>query len=190
MTASHRWVTGILALAAAAASLAVAPGPNGILGALLALSMLAIAIIDMRNFVIPDVLNAGTLALALLYSLVNDWEDGTPAVLEGVATTLARGLALALVFLALRQAFYRLRRRQGLGLGDVKLAGVAGAWLDWAMMPICIEIAALAALAFHLLRQLRRNRGLQASARLPFGAFLAPAIWICWLLQAVLLGSP
>jgi leader peptidase (prepilin peptidase)/N-methyltransferase len=94
---------------------------------------------------------------------------------------------LALSFQVLRAGYRRLRGREGLGLGDVKLAGVAGAWLDWTMMPVAVEIAALSALVAYLLRVWIRRRPLRAAGRLPFGLFLAPAIWLSWLLQEILL---
>ena len=78
----------------------------------------------------------------------------------------------------------RLRGREGLGLGDVKLAGAAGVWLDWWAMPIAIEIGALAALALYVAGHILGRRRIRATTRLPFGLFLAPAIWIAWLLQA------
>jgi leader peptidase (prepilin peptidase)/N-methyltransferase len=37
---------------------------------------------------------------------------------------------------------------------------------------------------------LLRKRPLQATAFLPFGLFLAPAIWIGWLAQALLINTP
>ena len=65
-----------------------------------------------------------------------------------------------------------------MGLGDVKLAAVAGVWLDWAFLPLVVEIAALSGLAAALYARLRGD-GLDLKGRLPFGAFFAPAIWIC-----------
>ncbi|MGH6852138.1 MAG: prepilin peptidase, partial [Methylocella sp.] len=96
-----------------------------------------------------------------------------------------RGLVLALAFFALREIYLRLRHRHGIGLGDVKLAAVAGAWLDWTLIPVAIEIAALAALTFYLTSQLVLRRPIDAAAKLPFGLFFAPAIWFCWLLNAI-----
>ena len=46
-------------------------------------------------------------------------------------------------FFALRYGYARLRGRQGLGLGDVKLAFVAGAWLDWLMHSDCDPIGGI-----------------------------------------------
>ena len=84
--------------------------------------MLAIALIDRRQFIIPDELNAAAFLLALA-----DARIGRGALLEDTASAVIRGAVLAATFLALRILYRRLRGRDGLGLGDVKLAGVAGA---------------------------------------------------------------
>src|SRR6202043_2609617 len=105
------------------------------------------------------------------------------------ALAVVRGAALASLFLTIRYAYARIRGWQGLGLGDIKLAGVAGTWLDWSTMPIAIEIAAFAALAIYASRQLVLGRPISATGRLPFGLFFAPAIWICWLMEATFLAQ-
>ena len=68
-----------------------------------------------------------------------------------------------------------------LGLGDVKLAGAAGAWLDWTALPFAVELSALCALAFVLVGRLVSRRRFDVADKLPFGAFFAPAIWVAWL---------
>jgi hypothetical protein len=55
-----------------------------------------------------------------------------------------------LTFLIARIAYRGFRGREGLGLGDVKLAAAAGAWLSLPMLPIAIEIAAITALMLSL----------------------------------------
>jgi len=72
----------------------------------------------------------------------------------------------------------------------VKLAGVAGVWIEWSIIPIAIEIAALAALGTYLVRHWWLRRAVRPTTRLPFGLFLAPAIWIGWLFEATLLLYP
>jgi leader peptidase (prepilin peptidase)/N-methyltransferase len=160
-------------------SLVIAPGTIGLLGAGLALIMLAIAVIDGRSFIIPDWLNAAGIVLAIVYAAVREPEAVGPAV----AGALLRGLAIALVLFLVRDGYARLRGSQGIGLGDVKLAFVAGAWLDWVMIPFAMELAAFAALATYLLRQLVLKHPISARARMPFGLFFAPAIWICWAIE-------
>jgi len=175
-------VIAFCGLAAVAASIVLVPSMRGALGAGLALLMLAIAVIDARRLIIPNRLNAAAFALALLEATV-----GEPQAVTAMTFACLRGAVLVLLFLALRALYARLRGREGLGLGDVKLAGIAGAWLDWVMIPVAIEIAAFAALTVYILRGFARNRPLRAAGLLPFGLFLAPTIWLCWLLQVTLL---
>lgn len=166
---------GLAALAMMAASMFAAPGVFGILGAGLGVLMLAVAAIDARQFVIPNALTAAAFALGLLDAALREGWDGL--LMAGM-----RGAALALCFLALRAGYQWLRGREGIGLGDVKLAGTAGAWLGWTMLPIAVEVAALAALAVFTLHWLLGRLGVQRTTKVPFGLFFAPAIWFCWLL--------
>jgi leader peptidase (prepilin peptidase)/N-methyltransferase len=167
------------------ASLIAAPGRSGLLGGALGLLMLAVAVADARAFIIPDKLTIAAFGLAL----TNAANKGSESMPEYIAVAALRGLVLALAFFALREIYLRLRHRHGIGLGDVKLAAVAGAWLDWTLIPVAIEIAALAALIVYIASQLVRRRPLCAAAKLPFGLFFAPAIWFCWLLNAMFLES-
>jgi Type IV leader peptidase family len=43
-------------------------------------------------------------------------------------------------------------RREGMGLGDLKLAAVAGLWLGAVVLPVAMELAVLGALATHFLQ--------------------------------------
>ncbi len=171
---------GMIGLAAVAASIWAVPGTGGFLGAGLALVMLAIAAIDHRYLIIPDELTAAALVLGLINAAIVD----APSMVDGVAIAALRGLVTMSFFLSLRWIYGWLRQREGLGLGDVKLAFVAGAWLDWIMIPVAIEIAALGALVVYAAW---RTTGRQTvSTRLPFGLFLAPAIWCTWLTGTLL----
>jgi leader peptidase (prepilin peptidase)/N-methyltransferase len=166
-------------LAAVAASLVAIPGPDGLLGAFLAALMLAIAVIDAERYIIPNELTGAAAALALLRAgLVGPEADGW-----AVLWAALRAAAIALPLLALMIGYRRWRGRDGLGLGDIKLAAVAGAWLGLLTIFVVIELAALSALGAYLLNAALRRRPLRKTAFLPFGTFLAPAIWIGWLVE-------
>jgi leader peptidase (prepilin peptidase)/N-methyltransferase len=178
-------MVALSAVVAVVISILSAPGIVGIFGAALALLMLTIAVIDWRSFVIPDALNASGLCLGLMHAVAREPDN----MVVAVAMAVVRGALIALVFLAIRYLYARIRGREGLGLGDIKLAAVAGAWLDWPVIPIAIEVAAFVALAIYALRQLVLGRPISATSRLPFGLFFAPAIWICWLIETTVLAA-
>ena len=151
--------------------------------AALALLMGAIALSDARRFIIPNVLNAAAFVLALAHAVALD----PGAAAEQVALALARAAVAGGVFLAIKLAYRLLRGREGLGMGDVKLAGVAGAWLDWFAILVAVELAVLAALGVHLVRLAHAQAAAARAGALPFGLYLAPAIWVAWFVQTVVL---
>jgi leader peptidase (prepilin peptidase)/N-methyltransferase len=166
-------------LLAVAASLVFAPPPDGLFGAFLAVLMIAIAICDAERYIIPNELTGAAIALALLRAGAvgpnRDWFD--------LVWPIARVVAVTAPFLLLMIGYRYLRSRDGLGFGDIKLAAVAGAWLDWTTIFVAIELAALVALGAYVLNGIIRKRRLRGTAFLPFGLFLAPAIWIGWMIE-------
>jgi len=183
---SERWVGErltwcLVGVGMALASLAVSPDVRGALGGALGLLALAIARTDGRRFVIPDAFNGAALALGIINAFSSD-EGG----MAGASTAMISASGSAGVFFLVRVAYRRIRGREGLGLGDVKLAAVAGAWLSRPMLSLAIEIAAITGIAAYFWRQRRHRRIPRAAARIPFGAFFAPAIWLGWLLETAL----
>jgi leader peptidase (prepilin peptidase)/N-methyltransferase len=163
-------------------SILVAPGLPGLLGAGLAMLMIAIAISDARQFIIPDPLALTALGLGLLQAWLVPFEDN----LAALAGSFLRGLVLAFAFWGLRKLYKRLRGREGIGFGDVKLAAVAGVWLDWVAIICAVEIAALAALVTIAVLAMRGVK-ITGKTRVPFGCFFAPAIWLAWLVDLAVL---
>jgi leader peptidase (prepilin peptidase)/N-methyltransferase len=166
---------GVVGVGAVAASFAAAPGWTGVAGAGLAVLALAIAVVDRRSLIIPDPLNALAFIIGILAVGFNNEAS------EAIRQALLRAAVMFGVFFAFRAGYRKLRGREGMGFGDVKLAAVAGVWLNWTDLPIAVDIAALSALASVLLsRKVAKEWSL--TEKLPFGFFFAPAIWICWLL--------
>ncbi len=174
-------LAGVL-LAIVGTSLVAAPGPDGLTGALLGALMLAIAVTDARRYLIPNELTGAAAALALFRAAAIGPDAGWYALLW----TVGQALAIALPLLALMAGYRAWRGRDGLGLGDVKLVAVAGLWLDLPALFAAIEFAALAAIGAYLLNAALKRRPLKSTAFLPFGLFLAPAIWLGWLAEALL----
>lgn len=161
------------AFGVALVAIALDGGDGAWLDCLLGWWLLALGWIDLRCWLLPDVL---TLPLVLAGLAAAFWLD--PQMLTG------RALGAALGYLALRlvaEIYRRLRAREGMGRGDAKLLAASGAWLGAAALPQIVLIAALAALFAALCLRLAGKR-LGARSALPFGPFLALATWALWLL--------
>lgn len=143
------------------ADLAVTP----ILGAVL----MALARFDLREGRLPDRL---TLPLGALGLALAAWRSGGVPLAQ-----LAGAGAGFAVFWALGEAHFRLRGIEGLGQGDAKLLGAAGAWLGWRDLPLVVLAAALGALAAVALRRAGRPR----NPEIAFGPWLALAFMALWL---------
>ena len=133
--------------------------------------MMAGADVDARVYLLPDTITFSTLACGILAALVLEPFDPWHAA----AGALARAAGTAGVLAAVRFGYARLKGEEGIGLGDVKLAAGVGAWLPLEHIPVCFALATGAALlyAFHA-RRIRRT------SRIPFGAFLCPALWLAF----------
>jgi leader peptidase (prepilin peptidase)/N-methyltransferase len=185
LTKPELWGAAIVvpaALAIPTFSVAVFPVKVALMSCLLGWTMLAIAVVDARRFIIPDVLSLPAIPAGLLASgRLLEPSAAEIVRIDHVIGMLAGGLGLWLV----RAVYFRVRQREGLGLGDVKLAAVAGAWIGWQSLSDVILLAAALALSLVIALGLVRGKELSAAARVPFGCFLAPSIWLVWALGAL-----
>ncbi|HXP31521.1 MAG TPA: A24 family peptidase [Stellaceae bacterium] len=135
-------------------------------------AMLILAVIDVRDFLLPDFLTLPLIPLGLVVNAALDRASLGPHLL---------GAAAGFLFvIALRYAYWRWRGREGIGLGDAKLLAAAGAWVSWEGLPSVVALAACAGLAAILLHYARGAR-FSLTDRVPFGAFLCLGLWIVWL---------
>ena len=84
----------------------------------------------------------------------------------------------------LRGVYGWIRKTEGLGLGDVKLAAAIGAWLPLEAIPLCFALATGGALLTVMAARLS-GQAVMRTTRIPFGAFLCPALWIVFFANSV-----
>lgn len=154
-------------------SAATLPWPDAVASTVLGALMIAGADVDARSFLLPDVVTGGAVVCGLAVASALDPFAPWPGLVAAAAGAVLVG---AMLWLA-RWTYARLRHREGIGLGDVKLAAAIGAWLPLDAVPICFAIATSAALVAVSLARLR-GQSVDRTARVPFGAFLCPALWL------------
>ena len=151
---------------------------DAMFGILLAGAALFVAAIDIDRFEIPD---SGNL-LIMVFGLAWTFEaSGLNA--QAFAEALLRSMAAAATLFVVRWLYSTVRGFHGLGLGDVKLAAAGAPWLSWSYCAMALLIAAVAAIVVTVGRSALTRQRLHAQTPIPFGAFLAPAIWIAWFAQ-------
>ncbi len=139
-----------------------------------------IAMVDLDQLIIPDLAN---IAIAVLGLALLGFETPASALLEETSHALLRAVVAGGLLLLIRFSFEHFAGKEGLGLGDVKLMAVGALWLSWISLPYALVMAAFAAIMVIVLRGIRQRAWLDRTTEIPFGAFLAPAIWAAFFLE-------
>lgn len=140
----------------------------------LAFVLLVCTAVDIRHFIIPNLANAANLAGAAAFAMLSSQHV--------LASQMLGGLIGGGAFAALAMAFYRIRRREGLGFGDAKFMVGAGTWVGWQGVAPLVLAASVSALAYILIRRAVDPR-FDPQGRIPFAPFLSAATLFMWLLQ-------
>lgn len=141
--------------------------------------LLALAAIDLRYYLLPDFLTLPLILAGLFFTWFFDARE-----LSGHAFGAMAGYGS---IIAMRQVYWRIRRREGLGLGDAKLLAASGAWVSWVGLPSVMLLGALSGLTFALAAGMRAGM-ISMTTRVPFGAFLCLGTWVVWLYGPLMVG--
>lgn len=160
---SHPWVEGGTAILAVLFVLAEGFSPGFWRVFVLSCVFVCVAVVDARHRIIPD----GFVAAGLGFAFFQAAFLGRPPWQEAGLGLVVAGGSFAL----LRTAYRKLRGKEGMGAGDVKLAALMGATLGtwgWVLATLLASIAgSLMGMALILTHKAFWG------TPLPFGAFLA-----------------
>ena len=137
-----------------------------------ACAMVVLFAIDLRHHLLPNVITVPGIVIGFVLSLV------LPA--PGWKSSLIGLIAGGGVLFAIAEAYYRLRGVEGLGMGDVKMLAMIGAFLGWPLMLVTLVLASFAGSVIGVAMIASGRGGMKAA--LPFGTFLAvgaltAAVW-------------
>jgi leader peptidase (prepilin peptidase)/N-methyltransferase len=138
------------------------PTALGVVRALFGCAMIVLFVIDLQHRILPNVITLPGTMVGLVLSVV--LPPGWVSSLVGVL--LGGGLLLAI-----SEAYYRLRGIEGLGMGDVKMLAMIGAFLGWQLALVTLMLASFGGAALGMALLATRRGTMQAA--LPFGTFLA-----------------
>ena len=130
--------------------------------------------IDLEHQLLPNVITLPALCAGLIVSVVMP-----PGIVDALIGALVGGGVLFLI----AEVYFRLRREEGMGMGDVKMLAMIGAFLGWKLTILTLILSSIGgSLAGIVL--LVTHRG-NMKAAIPFGTFLAAGAFL-----ASLYGDP
>jgi len=161
----------ITALAFALTAAVIEPGPLLVVRVVFAAMLVALFFIDLEHQLLPDAITLPGIAIGL----------GASVFLAPGLIASATGAAIgAAVLLAIRWVWKRATGVDGMGLGDVKMLAMIGAFLGWQQVWLVLFVASLTGAVVGVAIA-TAGRG-SMKTRLPFGTFLAVAAFLaaCW----------
>ena len=153
-----------------------------ICGSVFLYCVIVIARDDLAFRIVPDRFLLIMFATGVLHGFLLAGLRGE-SFLDTVSWLAWRSAVPGLCVLSAATLYRLLQRREGLGLGDVKLISAAGIWLPVVASFYAIAAASIAALVFTAAISLWRAGTVAMAHSLPFAVFLAPAFWLFWLLD-------
>ena len=124
--------------------------------------MIVLCVIDFQVQILPDVITLPGVGIGLVAGSL--LEPGWTSSLVGM---VAGGGVLWVV----GEGYLRIRGQQGMGMGDVKMLAMIGAFLGWPSMLITLLLASVLGSVVGVAMVLLNRGGMQSA--LPFGSFLA-----------------
>lgn len=139
-------------------------GPTLLLAQRLILGCILIVLfaIDLEHQLLPNTITLPAIAVGFVFSFFT--EPGWLASAIGIV--IGGG-----VLFAIAEAYYRIRKEEGLGMGDVKMLAMIGAFLGWKLTIVTLIMASFSGTIVGLAIIASGRGGMKFA--LPFGTFLA-----------------
>jgi leader peptidase (prepilin peptidase)/N-methyltransferase len=138
------------------------PGPLVASRVLFGCMLIVLFAIDLEHHLLPNAITLPGIVVGLAFAFVT--EPGWWSALFGIL--IGGG-----VLFAIAETYYRVRHEDGLGMGDVKMLAMIGAFVGWKLTLVTLMMASLSGSVIGL-ALIAMRRGTMKYA-LPFGTFLA-----------------
>jgi leader peptidase (prepilin peptidase)/N-methyltransferase len=127
-----------------------------------ACAMVVLFVIDLQHYLLPNAITVPGIVtgFALSFFVAPGWQASLIGLIAGGG-----------VLFAIAETWYRLRGIEGLGMGDVKMLAMIGAFLGWKLMLVTLVLSSFAGSVIGV-GIIALGRGGMKSM-LPFGTFLA-----------------
>jgi leader peptidase (prepilin peptidase)/N-methyltransferase len=125
-------------------------------------ALIVLFAIDLEHHLLPNLITLPGIIIGFVFSFATD-----PGWMSSLIGIIAGGGALY----AVAEAYYRVRHEEGLGMGDVKMLSMIGAFLGWQLTLMTLMLGSIAGSVVGIGMLATKRGGLKYA--LPFGTFLA-----------------
>jgi len=139
---------------------------------ILILSFIIIFFIDLKHYIIPDIL---TLPM-MVFGFLKSFDPNLNPIFPNYINSLIGGIIGYGIIWLLIIFYKKIRKKEGMGLGDAKLLAVVGFWFGWYIIPFIIFLSSSLALIFVIPDLLKKKKKL--NSQIPFGPYIIIATLI------------
>ena len=134
---------------------------------ILSVFFIIIFFIDLKHFIIPNVLTFPLMIIGFIKSFDPNLNK---AIFPNYINSLIGGFVGYSIIWLIIYFYKKIRKKEGMGLGDAKLMAAIGFWFGWISIPIVIFISSFVALIFAVPSLIKKS--LQMSSEIPFGPYI------------------
>ena len=133
---------------------------------ILGLSFVIIFFIDLKHYIIPNVLTFSLMIIGFLKS----FDPNLNPIFPNFINSLIGGIFGYLIIWSIIYFYKQVRNKEGMGLGDAKLLSAIGFWFGWISIPFVIFLSSIIALLFVIPSLMKKSKKL--SSQIPFGPYI------------------
>ena len=133
---------------------------------ILGLSFIIIFFIDLKHYIIPNIL---TFPLMII-GFIKSFDPNLNPIFPNFINSLIGGIFGYFVIWSIIYFYKQVRKKEGMGLGDAKLLSTIGFWFGWISIPFVIFLSSIIALLFVIPSLIKKSKKL--SSQIPFGPYI------------------
>ena len=134
---------------------------------ILSIFFIIIFFIDLKHFIIPNELTFPLMIIGFIKSFDPNLNQ---TIFPNYINSLIGGVFGYLIIWLIIFFYKKVRKKEGMGLGDAKLMAVIGFWFGWVSIPFVIFISSAVALIFVVPSLINQSR--KMSSEIPFGPYI------------------
>jgi len=138
---------------------------------ILSVFFIIIFFIDLKHFIIPNELTFPLMIIGFFKSFDPNLNQ---TIFPNYINSLIGGVFGYLIIWLIIFFYKKVRKKEGMGLGDAKLLAVVGFWFGWFSIPFTIFMSSVVALIFVLPSLINKSR--KMSSQIPFGPYIIIAV--------------